>query len=300
MMSQKRSLSGAEALFGAAFFYALTGIFIREVAPMWGDNAQVAVRYSLVLFFLLGYALIKKNTLRVPKSHISMVIALSILFALVVLFFTAAIGKTTVANSLFTFYAANMVTSFLLGSLILREKISVSRIIAIVLALAGLSVYTHALLAGSLGLVYGITAGLCDGISNVLRKKLSSINRNTVIFFQFLIGAIFTILVTIFSRQEIIRQVSLRGSILTLIFAFILIAAANLILYGYKNFDVNMGAVIMSTELIFAAVMAYVLFHESLATHELIGGCLIFVGSIVGSGALGKVAHKQVKTSKAK
>ncbi len=275
-------------MFGAAFLYATTGILVREVAPMWGNNAQVAVRYALVLVFLVLYGLIKKKTFIVPQSKLPAAAALSILFALVVLFFTSAIENTTVANSLFTYYAANMVISFILGTLILREGLSVYKIIAIVLALAGLSVYANALLAGNLGLLYGIAAGVCDGIANIFRKQLTGVDRNAVLSLQYLIGTVFTFMVTIFSGQEIIRHASIRGTALTVLFAVVLIAGSNLLLYGFQHFDVNVGTVITSTELVFAAIMAYALFNERPAPHELTGGLMILAASFVGSGILQK------------
>lgn len=280
----KRSLGGAEALFGAALMYAMTGILVREVAPMWGNNAQVAARYVLVLVFLTAYGLAKRKKLSIPTPKLTAAIALGILFALVILFFTAAVENTTVANSLFTFYATNMIVSFVLGTLILREGISYPKAIAIVLALAGLSVYSNALLAGSLGLLYGILAGVCDGTGNVFRKQLRNVDRSVVLWLQYFIGSVFTILVTLLSGQVIVRHASVRGGLLTLLFAIVLITGSNLLLYGFQHFDVNVGTVITSTELIFAAVMAYFLFHEIPARHELVGGGLIFLAAIVGSG----------------
>jgi drug/metabolite transporter (DMT)-like permease len=71
---------------------------------------------------------------------------------------------------------------------------------------------------------------------------------------------------------------------LTIFFALVIILGSYLTLYGFQNFDVNIGTVIMSTELVFAAIMAYFLFDEVPATHELVGGIVIFAGSVVGSG----------------
>ena len=60
-MKHRSSVNGAEALFVAAFTYALTGILVREVNPMWSDSGQVAARFVLVLAFLFGYRLIKRE-----------------------------------------------------------------------------------------------------------------------------------------------------------------------------------------------------------------------------------------------
>jgi drug/metabolite transporter (DMT)-like permease len=288
MNSQKHAARGAEALFAAAFTYAFTGVLVREMEPMWGDKAQVAIRWILVFLFLALYDFFKRIKATVPAGKLGYVLALGIVFPGTVMFFTFSIQKTTLANTLFTFYAMNMVASFLLGTFLLKEKVSRVKILAILFALAGLSLYADALAAGSLGIIFAVIAGMIEGLANVIRKRLAGVDRNAILRIQYGIGAIFTSLVTLISRDEIIRTVSLRVTILTVIFAVVLIAAGNLLLYGYQHFDVNIGTVITSTELVFGALLGWLLFQEIPAPHELLGGGLILAGSIVGSGIFNK------------
>ena len=107
-----RKASGAEALFASAFMYAITGILVREVSPMWGDKAQVAARFILVLILLSCYSLLKNNKIHLPKSKLPIAVLLGLSFAMMVLLFTAALGKTTIANVLFVFYGSTMISSF--------------------------------------------------------------------------------------------------------------------------------------------------------------------------------------------
>lgn len=255
---------------------------------MWGDKAQVAVRWTLVFILLIIYGLFKNTEDKFPKEKLIHGVGLGISFTLVVLFFTAAIGKTTLANTLFTFYATNLIASFLFGTFILKENVSQTKLIAIALAIAGLSLYSKALVTGNLGIIFGVLAGVCAGVSNVQQKLLGSVNRDLVMRLQYGVGSAFSILVLFASRDEILRTFSWKDTILTAVFALVLILGSHLLLYGYKHFDVNVGTVIMSTELVFGAVLGLILFGEVPATHELLGGILIFAGSVVGSLNLGK------------
>ena len=80
-----------------------------------------------------------------------------------------------------------------------------------------------------------------------------------------------------------LKEVTAEGISSTIAFSILLIFAANLLLYGYKHFDVNMGSVISSTELVFATLLAYLFFKEIPSGTELLGGVLIFVASIIAA-----------------
>jgi drug/metabolite transporter (DMT)-like permease len=292
MSKEKFSVKGAQALFAASFTYAFTGVLVRAMSSMWGDKAQVAVRYALVFIVLLLYGFVRKTQAKIPRHKLLYAVALGFMFALVVLFFTFAIQKTTIANSLFTFYATNMIVSFVFGTFILRERVSKSKLVAIIFALAGLSFYAGALVAGSPGIIFGILAGVCAGVTNVLYKLLSGVDRSAVVRMQYGIGTVFTVLVTWFSGDQIIRKVSLHGMVTTVVFALVLIVAANLLIYGYQHFDVNIGTVILSMELVFGTLLGFIFYGEVPAVHEFLGGALIFAGSVLSSLDLDKLLHQ--------
>jgi len=68
-----------------------------------------------------------------------------------------------------------------------------------------------------------------------------------------------------------------------LVFALLQISLGNLLLYGFQHFDVNVGTVILATELFFASLIGLIFFREIPSTHEIIGGCFIFVASILSA-----------------
>jgi drug/metabolite transporter (DMT)-like permease len=186
-----------------------------------------------------------------------------------------------------------MITSFGLGTLLLKESISRSKIVALVLAILGLALYSGAIAGGNEGIIFAIFAGLCGGTINLISKQLTGVDRNSVLLIQYMVGTIFAVATALLSGEALIRTTSVHATLLTIFFASVIILGSYLTLYGFQNFDVNIGTVIMSTELVFAAIMAYVLFNELPKPHELLGGLLIFTGSVVGSGIFDRTPRRR-------
>jgi drug/metabolite transporter (DMT)-like permease len=101
---------------------------------------------------------------------------------------------------------------------------------------------------------------------------------------QFGIGTIFmAALMLLFSPSDIIRTISIEGTAATVIFALILILATHLVLYGFQHFDVNIATVVLSSQLVFGALIGFFIYREVPATNEIISGVLIACGAIIGS-----------------
>lgn len=287
MAKKKITLSGSQALLGAAFLFALTNVLVREMAAMWGDQAQVAVRFALVWLLLIIFMQFNKSKKKtIPSSKRLTAAAYSIIAALSILFFTLSVQATTIANTLFTSNATELFVAFLLGSILLREKINAKKLIAIILAVAGLILYSDSILIGSVGIVFGMLGGGMTAICNLLAKKLKGVDLGAIMRLQFGLGAIFMFGLTfIMSPNDIVRTVSVEGILATVLFALILIAATRLVLYGFQNSDINIASVVLSSQLAFGALLGFLVYQETLAPHELISGLLILCAAIVGGFA---------------
>lgn len=284
MRKLKTTLSGGEALLGAAFLFALTNVLIREMAPMWGDQAQVAIRFALVWVILAAWAYFRKSKVKIPRSKLPLAISYSIVAALAILFFTLSVQMTTIANTLFMSSATEMVVAFLLGTLLLNEGVNKRKFIAIGLSLAGLALYGDSIFSGDAGLIFAILGGATTALCNLLAKKLKGVNLSAILRLQFGVGTIFmVILMFIFSPNDILRTVSLEATIATVVFALILIAATHLVLYGFQHFDVNIATVVLSSQLAFGALLGFFIYKEVPAAHEIISGLLIACAAIIGS-----------------
>lgn len=283
MQSRKVTLRGAEALFGSAIAYAFTAVFIKIVAPMWGDKAQVLVRWGLVFIFLIIYGYLTKQDYKITFRQFGGVFAIGLTFIIVVLLFTSGIQKTSVANALFTYFGTVIIAAFTFGTLFLKESITKLKIISICLSLLGLAFFGGQLTSNSSGLLLMVIAGIFGAMTTFLYKKFKDIKRYTVLLWQFGIGTFFAALVTFVSKDEIIREFSFKVSILTLIFSFFVLLSTGLAIYGFQHFDVNLGNAISTSEIVFGAILGYLFFKETINMNEFIGGLLIFTAAIVSS-----------------
>lgn len=285
MAKTKITFGGSEALLGAAFLFALTNVLIREMSEMWGDQAQVAARFALVWLILVIFTYFKKSTkTTIPRSKRTTAIAYSIVAAISILFFTLSVQATTIANTLFTSNATELFVAFLLGSFFLREKITLKKLLAILLAVIGLVLYSDSILVGSLGIIFGVLGGATTALCNLLAKRLKGVDLGAIMRMQFGLGTLFMIgLTLIFSPNDIIRTVSIKGVIATVAFALILIAATRLVLYGFQHSDINIASVLLSSQLAFGALLGFFVYQEVLALHEIASGLLILCAAIIGS-----------------
>jgi drug/metabolite transporter (DMT)-like permease len=284
MAKSKVGLGGGEALLAAAFLFAFTNVLVRDMAHMWGDQAQLAARFGLVWIILTLYAYFRGAKASIPRSKIVLVIAYSLLAAISILFFTLSVQMTTIANTLFTSNATELVGAFLLGTILLKEKITNRKLLAIGLSLAGLALYSGALFSGNVGLIFGLLGGTTTAICNIFAKKLKGVDRNAILRMQFGLGTMLTaVLALLFSANDIIRTVSVQGIATTAVFALILIVATNLVLYGFQHFDINIASVVLSSQLAFGALLGFLIFKEVPAPTEIISGLLIACAAIIGS-----------------
>lgn len=208
MTKSKITLGGSEALLGAAFLFAITNVLVRGMAHMWGDQAQVAARFALVWVILIVFEYFRKGTkTTIPRSKTMTAIAYSIFAAVAILFFTLSVQMTSIANTLFTSNATELFVAFLLGTVLLKEKLTIRKLVAIGLAMAGLALYSDSILVGSAGIIFGLLGGGTTALCNLLAKKLKGVDLSAIMRMQFGFGALLMIgLTLLFSPHDIIHS----------------------------------------------------------------------------------------------
>lgn len=282
-MKKLAQFEGASALLGAAFIYGTFGLLIREMSKMMGDAMQVAVRFILAAALIVVVNLLMRKKFRLSQVSTVKAILLGVSFAVVVLLFTISVNSTKIANSVFLLYAGSIFSSFLIGTFLLKEKVGPAKIVAIVITLVGLSMYSGAFLAASLGIVTGFASGLLDGVSNALRKSLKTVDRNVAVMYQYGVGSLVGVFAVLLAGDFAFGPVSLLPVLATAVFVVLMLFLSNLLLFGFQHFDVNIGTVILATELFFAAIFGYIFLQESPTVQEMIGGILIFIASIIAA-----------------
>lgn len=84
-----------------------------------------------------------------------------------------------------------------------------------------------------------------------------------------------------YTRTLTIPQISPFILFIGLIFGFFLMLNNYFMLIGFYNFDLNLGTIILSSELVFASIFGYLFYKEIPTFNELIGCSLITFSIII-------------------
>lgn len=280
-----KQYKGVAALFTCSVVYASFGPLVRILSEMFGTYAQVAARMGLAFVFLLTLALVFKKIQPLSKNQIVTSIILGIVSTSIIAFFTIAITEIKIATTIFLLYAASIFSSLLIGTFIFKEKLGAQKIIAIILAFFGLYTFMSSSIALGLGFgtVAAILSGVSEGIGNGIRKELTGADKTAVTLIQFLVITICSSFLIVLFNETAVRTISTEAIIALVSFSALQLVLNYLLLYGFQNFDVNIGTVILTLELFFAAILGFVFFGESLTRTEIIGGLIVFLASIISA-----------------
>jgi drug/metabolite transporter (DMT)-like permease len=285
MRKQKSTQKGFYALIGTAFILGTFGIWIRELDKMFGNSTQVLVRsvigaviISLIIFF-------KKTDFKIEKKYYKYLLGFSVVFPLSIIAFTISATTTKVSTSLFMLYIGSLLCTYIVGTFIFKEAFTFLKGVSVALLLTGLTIYVWPLSVKTLtvGILFGFLAGILEGGSHSFRKLLGEIPREIVVFFQTVSSIVVAVIILYFSREVMIKTVIPSAVYASFIFGALQVVMGYLLVYGFSHFDVNIGAIILATELVFALIINYLFLNEVPTLMELTGGTLIFLGTVVTS-----------------
>jgi drug/metabolite transporter (DMT)-like permease len=160
------------------------------------------------------------------------------------------------------------------------------KIVSLGLLFIGLVVFVHPFTASTLsvGVLLGIASGILEGSAHAFRKYLKNVQREVIVFFQSISGVVVgAIMFFLVSDSVFMKEFSWRGIAVALLFGGLLVAIGYLLAYGFGHYDVNIGTVILATELFFALIINYFVLRESPTVSELVGGTIIFAGAILNN-----------------
>jgi drug/metabolite transporter (DMT)-like permease len=176
--------------------------------------------------------------------------------------------------------------SLLLGITIFKEKLTAQKSLSVLLVLSGFYFFIqpNGLKNIDLGMVFGIVAGLFDTISNAFRKHLAGKLDRVVLTLVPQIGGILvaTILMVMFGGLAL-PVISTTNWFVGLLFGSMIFMINYLTLYGFQHFDLNLGTIAISTEVVFATLFGWLVFAEVPRSLDIYGGLFIVLAIIIGN-----------------
>lgn len=278
------NIKGFLALFAAAVLYSFYGVFIRVQAHSFSNYGQLLTRGSLALLMVLVIIAVKKNW-RFPKQERRLLVLFGVVNTLYPLAMVVSTRHIKASNAVMMLYVGGIASAFLIGSLLFKEAVTKTKIASLAMALTGLGIFAYPFkLAGStlLGVLAGLGAGVCDAVGNSLRKYITETPREILLATAVSVSVVMMSAALLLTAQPIVTHtIALPTYVVIVLHALGIVFTGYLLVYGFKNIDVNIGTVILASELFVSMVVNRICLHESPSTNELIGAVVIFGASIL-------------------
>jgi len=289
MCVEKKSYLGDILIIIAGLFWGSMGIFVRHLNNLGFTSIQVACLRLTTAGILFAIILLIKDPkgFKIKVRDIPLFLALGLVS---ILFFTCcyftAIRLMTMSTAAILLYTSP-IWVMILAIIFLKEKITVQKIAALILAFAGcVLVSGFGGKVSVIGMLVGLGSGLGYGLYSIFGtfalKKYSPL---TVTCYTFLIAGLGSIVVA--SPADLISRISSSGNLLNL-FGFMLLtsivtAVIPFLLYtlGLNMTTAGKAAVLATVEPAAATLFGFFVMKETIGPVAIAGIALVFAAIAV-------------------
>lgn len=289
-----------------------TAIFIRYLAQTYQMPSLVLAFWRdvfVTLVLLLALGLLRPNLLRMNRTYLQYLLLYGLLLAIFNASWTQSVALNGAAISTVLVYSSVAFTA-LLGWIFLKERLNWGKAAAISLSLAGCVLVSGVLNASSssltgLGIFTGVLSGLLYGLYSLMGRSASQrgLNPWTTLLYTFGFAAVFLLIFNLLP----VRLPGAAAQPADLMWlgdkwagwGILLLLAAGPTLAGFGLYNVSLvylpssvANLIMTTEPVFTAVIAYILLDERLNAQQIFGSLLILAGVFLLRIYEGRVERK--------
>lgn len=275
---------GLWSLLLAGFIFGTFMIWIRLLNKQINVFEQIVLRNAFTLLFSIGAILLVKSTRQAGKVSKLSLLGFGLAVPLSVIFYNLSALSTTVVIAIFSFYAGTIVTGGLIGIFVHKEILTRKAMLSYVLAFLGIAVMAFPFSEIGMGLIFGLCAGVFDGISNGLRKSLSGkIPKFQLVLITGIAGVLISGLVLLLNKQDPLNLFNQPSWVYLVgaLFGLLLVIVNYLTLVGFQNYDVGLGTIIISVELIFATLFGLLIFKEIPSIKDVVSGLFIIAAILI-------------------
>ena len=288
-MESSKSITGNILIIIAGLFWGSMGIFVRHLNDLGFTSIQVACLRLTMAGILFAVILLIKDPkgFKISLKDIPLFLALGLVS---ILFFTCcyftAIRLMTMSTAAILLYTSP-IWVMVLAIIFLKEKITLQKIIALVLAFAGCVLVSG---FGGKVTVFGILVGLGSGLGYGLYSifgtfALKKYSTFTVTCYTFLIAGFGSIFVA--NPADLVNKISSAGNKLSL-FGFVLLtsvvtAVIPFLLYtlGLNRTTAGKAAVLATVEPAAATLFGFFVMGETVGPVAIAGILLVFAAIVV-------------------
>lgn len=282
----KNTQKGFIAFLVSGFILACFGLLARLLNQYLGNYIQVSIRMVFAMIIVLSYIIYKKIPMKVKVTNLPLFVVFILSFPVYIILFTVSVNTTKVANAFFYLFLSSMLTPYVIGYLHFKETLDFQKILVASLLIASLFLFANLSDLGEdlTGIVTGLLGGVFWGVSNATRKLYADkYSRWLVILYQMLFGAILAFLLSLLTSELQDSVWELPTYILVLIYSLFMVIFQILLFVGFQNFNLNLGSIVLASQLIFVQILGMFLLNEFPTTCELIGMLFVLIAIILSS-----------------
>ncbi|HCC06500.1 TPA: hypothetical protein DEP94_04080 [Candidatus Nomurabacteria bacterium] len=262
------------------------GIWVRILSTDLTIYQQIFFRNFIALLISIALLILAKRKISIKDTSKKYLFIYSIAFPVSVICFTVSILLTKIAITLFALYVGSIISSFIIGTYFFHEKITINKIISIILIFIGLILLTFPISNSNinLGIIFGLLSGIAEAIGNAFRKHLGEkIDRIFLVTIAMISGIILSLALVLINHESLLffTQISLISWLTGIIFGILLFVVSYLTIVGFQYVELGPGTLIYSSEILFGALFGILFFSEYLNLKEVVGGLLIFLSIMI-------------------
>lgn len=186
----------------------------------------------------------------------------------------------------FLLYSATIVSGFLSGKILFKEKINLIKLISLVLIFFAIYlIYSCVVQTNQLVFVlFALMAGLASGLWNTLSKKFSSFYSSfQLAFVDAFVCFVICLLLSLCFKEPLPQLVPSSPWLWIILFSLITVATVNLSIYGFRQVEAQLGTIIMPLQIMFGSFFGWLILKEALSLATILGGIMIFIGATLPS-----------------
>jgi len=286
----------------AAVFLSTTAIFIRFLTLSYAIPALVLALWRdvfVVATLAPAFALLKPSLLRAPPKHLPYLALYGLVLALFNSLWTLSVSLNGAAVATVLVYSSSAFTA-ILGRMLLKERLGIAKLAAVILSLSGCALVAGVLELGSwqgnfTGVLTGIAGGLSYAGYSLMGRSAADrgLDTWTTLIYAFGFAAVFLFLVNAIPGAPLPGSSRSLGDIFWLgaswkgwLVLFLLAAVPTVGGFGLYNVSLSIlsssvASLVVSLEPAFTAVFAFVLLGERLSPVQLFGAAMILGGVAV-------------------
>jgi drug/metabolite transporter (DMT)-like permease len=272
------------SLICAGLSYASYGIWSRFTQDFFGPYFQGVARMMILVLVLGIFIIFKKISFNIQPKDRKHFFLIFLMLSIVTPFYYNAVTTLPLGTAIFLFYAGSITTSFILGIVLYKEKISIVNIISVILAIIGIIMIFKSQLQFSS--IYNILSAIIAGIffgAYTSTQKLIKTEYNPMVWqFWGAIQQIFLYTPMMFFTHEtnnlVFPSIAWIGAGIFAVAEFISVSLVN---FGFRNLEVKKASLLLLSEILFSIVFGFIFYDEKLGVFTIIGGIFIIIGMTI-------------------